>query len=118
MIEQQFIAVGIFVLVMAAIVSEKVHRTVAAMAGAVALVLIGILTIDDCIECIDFNTIGVLAGMMLFVGVVRGSGLFEYLAIKSAKLSKGNPWRIMVAFIVITAVLSAFLDNVTTVLLI
>ncbi len=118
MIEGQFIAVGIFILVMIAIISEKVHRTVAAMAGAVALVLIGILTIDDCIECIDFNTIGVLAGMMLFVGVVKESGLFEFLAIKSAKLSKGNPWRIMVAFVVITASLSAFLDNVTTVLLI
>lgn len=118
MLEEQFIAVGIFVLVMVAIVSEKVHRAVAAMAGAVSLVIIGILSINDCIECIDFNTIGVLAGMMLFVGVVKESGLFEYLAIKAAKLSKGNPWRIMVSFMVVTAVLSAFLDNVTTVLLI
>lgn len=118
MLEEQFIAVGVFVLVMVAIVSEKVHRTVAAMAGAVALVIIGIMTIENCIECIDFNTLGVLAGMMLFVGVVKESGLFEYLAIKAAKLAKGNPWRIMVAFMVVTAVLSAFLDNVTTVLLI
>ena len=118
MLEGQIIAVAVFILVMVAIVSEKVHRTVAAMAGAVALVIMGILNIEDCIECIDFNTLGVLAGMMLFVGVVKESGLFEFLAIKSAKLTKGNPWRLMVAFVIITAVLSAFLDNLTTVLLI
>ena len=84
MLEGQIIAVAVFILVMVAIVSEKVHRTVAAMAGAVALVIMGILNIEDCIECIDFNTLGVLAGMMLFVGVVKESGLFEFLAIKSA----------------------------------
>ncbi|MEG2639460.1 MAG: SLC13 family permease, partial [Clostridiales bacterium] len=115
---EQIIAIGVFVVVMAAIISEKIHRSVAAMCGAVALVLLGILTIDDCISYIDFNTIGVLVGMMLFVGVVKESGLFEYLAIKAAKIAKGDPWKIMVYFIIITAVLSAFLDNVTTVLLI
>ena len=88
MLEGQIIAVAVFILVMVAIVSEKVHRTVAAMAGAVALVIMGILNIEDCIECIDFNTLGVLAGMMLFVVVVKESGLFEFLAIKSAKLTK------------------------------
>ncbi|MEG1496722.1 MAG: ArsB/NhaD family transporter [Clostridiales bacterium] len=115
---EQIIAIGVFVVVMAAIISEKIHRSVAAMCGAVALVLLGILSIDDCISYIDFNTIGVLVGMMLFVGVVKESGLFEYLAIKAAKIAKGDPWKIMVYFIIITAVLSAFLDNVTTVLLI
>ena len=66
----------------------------------------------------SFNTIGVLIGMMLFVAVVKNSGLFEYVAIKAAKMAKGDPWKIMVAFIIITAFLSGFLDNVTTVLLV
>ena len=56
--------------------------------------------------------------MMMFVGVVKNSGIFEYLAVKAARIAKGNPWLIMVYFMIITAVLSAFLDNVTTVLLI
>jgi len=69
-------------------------------------------------EEIDFNTLGVLTGMMLFVAVAKQSGIFEFMAIKAAKLAKGDPWRIMVYFVIITAVCSAFLDNVTTVLLI
>ena len=66
----------------------------------------------------DLNTLGVLIGMMLFVAVVKNSGIFEYIAIKAAKIAKGRPWPLMVLFALITAVLSAFLDNVTTVLLI
>ena len=69
-------------------------------------------------EHIDFNTLGVLLGMMLFVSVVKLSGVFEFLAIKCARLAKGDPWKIMLLFVLLTAVLSAFLDNVTTVLLI
>ena len=67
---------------------------------------------------VDLNTLGVLIGMMLFVAVVKNSGIFEYIAIKAAKIAKGRPWPLMVLFALITAVLSAFLDNVTTVLLI
>lgn len=118
MATEQWLAVGVFVAVLAAIISEKVHRTVAALGGAVLLILLGIMSLEDSIGAIDFNTIGVLLGMMLFVGVVKCSGLFEYLAIKSAKITKADPWRLMIAFIIITAVLSAFLDNVTTVLLV
>ena len=114
----QIIAIVIFVVVMALIISEKVHRTTAALAGAVALILSGVLTFDNGVEHIDFGTLGVLVGMMIFVAVVKNSGIFEYLAIRAAKLAKGNPWIIMVLFCLITAVLSAFLDNVTTVLLI
>ena len=91
----QIISIVIFVVVMALIVSEKIHRTTAALCGAVALILFGILDFDTSVEHIDFNTLGVLVGMMLFVGVVKGSGIFEYLAL-----------------------LSALLDNVTTILLI
>ena len=114
----QIISIVIFVVVMALIVSEKIHRTTAALCGAVALILFGILDFDTSVEHIDFNTLGVLVGMMLFVGVVKGSGIFEYLAIKSAKLVRGNPWLIMLVFSIITALLSALLDNVTTILLI
>lgn len=114
----QIIAIVIFIVVMVLIVSEKVHRTVAALAGAVALILTGVVTFDIGVEHIDFGTLGVLVGMMIFVAVVKNSGIFEYLAIKAAKAAKGNPWMIMVLFCLITAALSAFLDNVTTVLLI
>lgn len=115
---QQIIAVVIFIVTMTAIMTEKVHRTVAAMTGAILLLVTGILSLDSAIGYVDVNTLGVLVGMMLFVGIVKNSGIFEYIAIKSAKLAKGRPLPIMVAFIVITAVLSAFLDNVTTVLLV
>ncbi len=114
----QIIALAIFVAVIGVIVSEKLHRAACALIGAMLLVLIGILEPKEALGFIDFNTIGVLIGMMMFVAVVKNSGLFEYLAVKSAKIAKGNPWRIMIAFMIITAVLSAFLDNVTTVLLI
>lgn len=114
----QIISIVIFVIVMILIISEKVHRTTAALAGAVALILAGIVTFDTGVSHIDFGTLGVLVGMMIFVAVVKNSGIFEYLAIRAAKVAKGNPWMIMVLFCLITAVLSAFLDNVTTVLLI
>lgn len=114
----QIAAIVIFLAVIIAIMTEKVHRAVAATAGAVILLLIGILNVESAVSYIDFNTVGVLIGMMLFVAVVKNSGIFEFIAIKSAKIAKGDPWRIMVLFIIITSLLSAFLDNVTTVLLI
>lgn len=115
---QQIIAISIFLLVMLAIITEKVNRSVAAMGGALLMIILNVLTLESGLAHIDFNTIGVLIGMMLVVAVVKNSGLFEYIAIWTAKKSKGDPWRIMVCFIIITAVLSAVLDNVTTVLLI
>ena len=114
----QIIAVVIFVVTMAAIMTEKIHRTVAAVAGALLLLLTGVLTVDSAFSYVDINTIGVLVGMMLFVAVVKNSGLFEYIAIRAAKIANGHPWKLMVLFVLITAILSAFLDNVTTVLLI
>mgnify|MGYP002554127406 FL=1 len=114
----QTISIVVFVAVMALVVSEKIHRALAALLGAVVLLVIGIIDFNAGMESIDFNTLGVLCGMMMFVAIVKESGLFEFVAIKSAKACKGNPWLIMIAFAVITAVFSAFLDNVTTVLLI
>ena len=114
----QIISIVIFVGVFALIISEKVHRTSAALAGAVLLFITHVITFDQGMDEIDFNTLGVLTGMMLFVAVAKQSGIFEFMAIKAAKFAKGDPWRIMMYFIIITAVCSAFLDNVTTVLLI
>lgn len=114
----QIISVLIFAAVILFIVTEKIDRTVAAISGAVLMIITNVLTLEKAISHIDFNTIGVLMGMMIVVSIVKNSGLFEYIAIYSAKKSKGNPWKIMIYFIVITAVLSALLDNVTTVLLV
>lgn len=111
-------AIMVFVLVMGAIMTEKLHRTTAALAGAVLLVICGVMTGKQAIGYIDFNTIGVLVGMMIVVAVIRTTGMFEYISIKAAKAAKGDPWKILIAFVLITAILSAFLDNVTTVLLV
>ena len=114
----QIISVAIFVVAMIAIMTEKVHRALVAITGAMLLLILHIMPFETAIGHIDFNTLGVLFGMMLFVAVVKHSGVFEFLAIKCARVAKGNPWTIMVLFVLLTAVLSAFLDNVTTVLLI
>ncbi len=114
----KIIAVAVFLIVILLIISERVHRTAAAMAGAVVLILTGVMSADKALSYIDFNTIGVLVGMMIFVAIVRRSGMFEYIAVRAAKAVHGDPWKIMVAFTLITAVLSAVLDNVTTVLLV
>lgn len=111
------VAMVIFLLVMALVVTEKVHRAVAAVLGALLLMVCGVMDVEKAAGYVDFNTIGVLVGMMMFVSVVKPSGLFEYLAVRAAKAVGGDPWRIMIAFIVITALLSSVLDNVTTVLL-
>ena len=114
----QIISVAIFVVAMIAIMTEKVHRALVAITGAMLLLILHIMPFETAIGHIDFNTLGVLFGMMLFVAVVKQSGVFEFLAIKCARVAKGNPWTIMVLFVLLTAMLSAFLDNVTTVLLI
>ncbi|MGQ9557762.1 MAG: SLC13 family permease [Desulfurispora sp.] len=115
---QAIFATSVFLLVYAIIVSEKIHRTVIALIGAGVLILAKILTPEQATEAIDFNTIGLLIGMMMIVGITRQTGVFEYLAIKAAKRSGGHPLKIMASLGLVTAVLSAFLDNVTTVLLI
>ena len=114
----KIVAVAVFLIVILLIITERVHRTAAAMAGAMVLILTGVMSADKALSYIDFNTIGVLVGMMIFVAIVRRSGMFEYIAVGAAKAVHGDPWKIMVAFTLITAVLSAILDNVTTVLLV
>jgi len=109
---------GLFILTYAMIMAEKIHRTVVALAGAVIVILAGILSQEKAIEYIDFNTIGLLIGMMVIVGITRHTGVFEYMAVVAARISRGEPVAIMISLSTITAVTSALLDNVTTVLLI
>ncbi len=112
------LSLGVFVVTLGLIISEKLHRTVAAMAGASALLMLRIFTPSQALSYVDFNTLGVLMGMMIIVSIVKKTGVFEYLAIVSAKKAKGDPWRIILFLCAVTALISAFLDNVTTVLLI
>lgn len=119
MLESQVVlAVGIFVITYLIIMSEKLNRTAVALVGAVILLMFNIITQEEAIHHIDFNTIGLLVGMMIIVNIMRRSGIFEYIAIVAAKRAKGDPLKILVLFAIITAISSAFLDNVTTILLI
>jgi len=111
------IAVTIFLVVYGLIIAEKCHRTILAIAGAMALIGLGVLTQERAIHHIDFNTIGLLVGMMIIVGITAETGLFRFLAVWSAKKVKGDPVKLFIALTTLTAVCSAFLDNVTTVLL-
>jgi Na+/H+ antiporter NhaD/arsenite permease-like protein len=102
----------------ATIMSEKVNRAIVALVGAGVMILIGVLDQEEAIHGIDWNTIGLLTGMMILVSISRRSGMFQFLAVWSAKAAKAHPAGILFILQITTAVLSAFLDNVTTVLLI
>ena len=101
----------------AVIMSEKVNRAIVALAGAGVMIIIGVLGQEEAIKGIDWNTLGLLTGMMILVSVSRRSGMFEYVAVWSARAAKAHPGAILILLQVATAVLSALLDNVTTVLL-
>ena len=112
------VAVAVFIVAYALIVSEKLHRALISLAGAVLIIVFGILDQEEAFAGIDWNTIGLLIGMMIIVAITRRSGVFEYVAIWAGKAAKGNPLLILALLTLITAFLSAWLDNVTTVLLI
>jgi Na+/H+ antiporter NhaD/arsenite permease-like protein len=111
-------AIGIFILSYFFIITEKIHRTKIALMGGVLLIVFHILTQSEAFEFIDFNTIGLLTGMMLLISVLKETGVFSWFAITIAKRSGGNAWKILLWFAIFTAIASALLDNVTTVLLI
>lgn len=112
------VATAIFLAAYGLLMAEKLPRAVVSLAGAVIVVLLGILTQAEAFAGIDWNTIGLLVGMMIIVNITRRSGVFEFLAVWAAKASKGRPVMILVLLTCITAFVSAWLDNVTTVLLI
>ena len=105
----------------AGILAGKAHRAIFAMAGAVLMVLLGIVldfySQEQALLAIDFNTLSLLFGMMVIVAILKNTGYFEYVAILTAKRTKGNPWILLIALGTITTVASLFLDNVTTVIL-
>ncbi|MCI7477852.1 MAG: ArsB/NhaD family transporter [Selenomonadales bacterium] len=115
--DQTTVAVIIFVVAYALIISEKVHRTIVALMGAVLMIGFGILSQEIAIHHIDFNTLGLLIGMMTIVNITAETGLFNFLAIWSAQKVKADPMKLLLALSLLTAVCSALLDNVTTVLL-
>nr|WP_143230977.1 ArsB/NhaD family transporter [Actinosynnema sp. ALI-1.44] len=116
------VAVTVFVVAYILIATEKVHRLIAALGGAAVLMAIGVVGSQDAFYShdtgIDWDVIFLLLGMMIIVGVLRRTGVFEYVAIWAAKRAGGSPLRVMILLVLITAIASAFLDNVTTVLLI
>ncbi len=108
----------VFISAYGIIISERINRSITALLGACLMVLFGVLTQDEAFSGIDLNTIGLLIGMMIIVGITQKTGVFQYVAIVSAKLVKADPWKVLVVLAMVTAIFSALLDNVTTVLLI
>ncbi len=108
----------IFIITFGLIITEKIDRVVISILGATVMVAFGVLSQDDAIGYMDFNTIGLLIGMMLMINVIKESGVFEALAIYFAQLAKGDPWKILLLLGLFTAVTSAFLNNVTIILLV
>ncbi len=113
-----WMAVAIFCVTYALVVIEVVHRVVAVLLGAVSMILAGVMSQETAIRAIDFNTLGLLIGMMVIINILKTTGFFQYIAIKTMKLSGGKPVWVAVGFFVATAACSALLDNVTTVLFI
>lgn len=111
-------AVAVFVVALALIASERVDRTKIALLGATLVVLAGTLDQEQAIGAVDFNTIGLLVGMMIMVRVTETTGVYTWLAIRAGQISRGKPLAVVLSLAITTAVLSAFLDNVTTILLV
>ncbi len=111
-------ALALFLVVYALIVDERIHRALAAVAGGVVAVAAGLVPWEKVPDYLDLNTLLLLAGMMVIVALARDSGLFDWLAIRTARAAGGHPFRLLVLFMVLTALVSALLDNVTTVLLV
>ncbi|MCL5997438.1 MAG: SLC13 family permease [Chloroflexi bacterium] len=117
-----FITALIFAIMLGLILSDRIHRTIVAAAGAAVMVAFGLLagfyTEKAAIASIDFETLGLLLGMMILVRLLEGTGFFEYLAIVTARRSAGKPWRLLLILGALTSLMSMFLDNVTTVVMI
>jgi Na+/H+ antiporter NhaD/arsenite permease-like protein len=112
----------VFIISLVLIFSEKLHRSITAIAGAVFIValgkLLGFYSEEAALEAIDFNTLGLLLGMMILVAMLEPTGFFQYVSVWAARASKGKPVRLFILLGTVTTILSMFLDNVTTVVLI
>lgn len=116
--EPLWVATVIFVLTYAAVISERINRAVVALLGASLMIASGIVSQHAALSGEDFNTLGLLSGMMIIVAITRRSGVFQYVAFWSAKRVGAKPWGILLMLSLVTALFSALLDNVTTVLLV
>ena len=116
-VDPLWVATGILVATYLAIMLDRVNRAVVAVLGACLAILLGLMTQEEAIAGVDFNTLMLLAGMMLIVGITRRTGLFEYVAIWAAKRVRAHPAGVLALMALVTAVFSMLLDNVTTVLL-
>jgi Na+/H+ antiporter NhaD/arsenite permease-like protein len=114
----EVVAVVIFVAALGLVAVEWVHRTKVALAGAALMVLVGVIDQDGAIESVDWATLGLLAGMMVIVGLTEPTGVFTFLALRVAQLSRGRPVALVFLLALVTGVLSAFLDNLTAILLV
>lgn len=113
-----WLAGGIFLITYGVIVTERVHRTIAALLGGMAMILLGVIPQEQAFNAVDWNVIFLLAGMMAIANVLSETGLFQWAAVKAVRLGKGDPLRILIILSLVTAVASAFLDNVTIIVLI
>jgi Na+/H+ antiporter NhaD/arsenite permease-like protein len=113
-----WIAAALFLGTYALIATDRVHKTAAALGGGTLMIVLGVIDQDEAFLAVDWNVIFLLLGMMVIANVMRRTGVFQWLAIRAIHLARGEPWRILVVLCVITAIASAFLDNVTTVVLI
>ena len=113
-----WLAGGIFLLTYALIVSERVHRTISALLGGVAMIFFGVLPQTQAFHAVDWNVIFLLAAMMIIANVLKETGLFQWIALQAVRLGKGDPFRVLIILSLVTAVTSAFLDNVTIVVLV
>lgn len=111
-------ATAVFVITYAVIAVDKLHKTVAALAGAVAVLVIGLVSQESAFQHVDWNVIFLLFGMMIIAGALRRAGVFQWMAIQAARWTRGDPVKLFVALVALTGVASALLDNVTTVVLI
>lgn len=117
-LDPMWTATCILLITYAVIMTEKINRAIIALLGAGFMVFIGVMNQEEALKGVDWNTLGLLAGMMILVSVSRRSGMFQYVAVRAAQLAKAHPAGILLLLQITTAVLSALLDNVTTVLLV
>jgi Na+/H+ antiporter NhaD/arsenite permease-like protein len=117
-VSDAWLAAGIFLITYGLIIGERMHRTIAALLGGMAMILVGVLPQDQALISIDWNVIFLLAGMMMIANLLRETGLFQWIAVQAVRLGRDRPFRILIVLSIVTAISSAFLDNVTIVILV
>src|SRR3990170_1871986 len=113
-----WVAAAVFVGTYVLIASDRIHKTVAALLGGVLMIVLGVVQQAEAFAAIDLNVVFLLLGMMVIANIMQQTGVFQWLAIRAIRLARGDPWRILVVLCLLTAFASAFLANVTVVVLV